>query len=60
MSFLGDSGELAIPVCFPCWYEALVSSEHVPIRQQRSANLSANDKAVAGLSLIRPTPSPPV
>lgn len=30
----------------------------MPIRQQGSASLSANDKAAAGLSLIRPAPAP--
>lgn len=41
----------------PCSYEALVSSEPVPIRQRGCASLSANDKAAAGLSLIRPAPA---
>lgn len=52
--------DLVLLLCFPGWYEALVISEPVPIRQQRSTNFSANDKAAAGLCLIRPASLPPV
>lgn len=60
----GDSGELVTAglgakSLFALSYQALVSSEPVPIRQRGCASLSANDKAAAGLSLIRPAPVRP-
>lgn len=55
-SLSGDSGDGQCRVVLVG--KPLLSSEPVPIRQQGSASLSANDKAAAGLSLIRPAPPP--
>lgn len=55
--FLGTLESWSLPsMSLTVWF-LLVSSEPVPIKQQGCASLSANDKAAAGLSLIRPAPA---